>query len=439
MASTPKPSGGLSLRPMAVTPQWSRPDDAERQARLDAMKRRATGLLAVALLIFIVALVFEPQYPWLGYIRATAEASLVGGLADWFAVTALFKHPLGIPIPHTAIVATRKERIGQILGTFVQKHFLSRDVISANLRRVHPAERAALWLADREHARQIARQFASGLAKTLEALPRDEVQELVAHVVRNRVRAFRVAPALGKTLALALADNRQEELLNAAVRLAADAVRNNRDLIRERVRAETPWWVPPVLDDKIYQKIIEAVERLLGDMVKDPNHPLRGSFDKAIRDFIDRLQHSPEVIARAEALKEEWLMGAQTDELARKLWEGVRQAVSKYATGSDGGTNAGPSPLDSGLSEFGIALLSNPTLLAEMDDLLIDVTAGVVEKYRHEIGDLIAQTVASWDPEATSRRFELAVGRDLQFVRINGTLVGGLVGLLIYTITRFLH
>jgi uncharacterized membrane-anchored protein YjiN (DUF445 family) len=145
------------------------------------------------------------------------------------------------------------------------------------------------------------------------------------------------------------------------------------------------------------------------------------------------------VIARAEALKEEWLMGAQTDELARKLWEGVRQAVNKYATGTDGGSNAGPSPLDGGLSEFGVALLSNPTLLAEIDDLLIDVTAGVVEKYRHEIGDLIAQTVASWDPEATSRRFELAVGRDLQFVRINGTLVGGLVGLLIYTVTRLLR
>src|SRR5438034_7507222 len=422
---------------MAVTPQWSRPDDAERQARLDAMKRRATGLLAIALLIFIVALVFEPQYPWLGYIRATAEASVVGGLADWFAVTALFKHPLGIPIPHTAIVATRKERIGQILGTFVQKHFLSRDVISANLRRVHPAERAALWLADREHARQIARQFASGLAKTLEALPRDEVQELVAHVVRNRVRAFRVAPALGETLALALADNRQEELLNAAVRLAADAVRNNRDLIRERVRAETPWWVPPVVDDKIYQKIIVAVERLLQDMVMDPAHPLRTAFDDAIRDFIDRLQHSPEVIARAEALKEEWLMDEGTLELARKLWEGIREAIANYGRG--GGNDGNPSPLDSGLSEFGIALLSNPTLLVEIDDLLIDLTASVVEKYRHEIGDLIAQTVASWDPAATSRRFELAVGRDLQFVRINGTLVGGLVGLLIYTIIRFLH
>jgi uncharacterized membrane-anchored protein YjiN (DUF445 family) len=438
MASTLKPSGGLILARMAVTPQWSRPDDAERQARLDAMKRRATGFLAVALLVFVAASIYEAQFPWLGYVRATAEASLVGGLADWFAVTALFRHPLGLPIPHTAIVATRKERIGQILGTFVQNHFLSRDVIAANLRRVHPAERAAQWLADREHARQIGRQLASGLVKTLDSLPHNELQDLVSQIVRNRVRSFKVAPALGKTLALALADNRQEELLNAAVRLAADAVRNNRELIRERVRAETPWWVPPVLDEKIYEKIISAVERLLHDMVMDPAHPLRGAFDEAIRDFIDRLQHSPEVIARAEALKDEWLMGASTDDLSRKLWEGIRQAVSTYATGSDG-AGSGPSPLDSGLSEFGTALLSNPTLLAEIDDLLIDLTANVVDKYRHEIGDLIAKTVASWDPAATSRRFELAVGRDLQFVRINGTLVGGLVGLAIYTITHLLR
>ncbi len=422
------------------TPQWSRPDDAERQARLDAMKRRATGLLAVALLIFIVAMILEPHYPWLGYVRATAEASLVGGLADWFAVTALFKHPLGIPIPHTAIVATRKERIGQILGTFVQKHFLSREVITANLRRVHPAERAAQWLGDREHARQIARQFASGLAKTLEALPREEVQELVGQVVRNRVRAFRVAPALGKTLAMALGDNRQEELLNAAVKLAADAVRNNRELIRDRVRAETPWWVPPVLDDKIYQKIIAAVERLLGDMVMDAAHPLRTAFDEAIKDFIDRLQNSPDVIARAEALKEEWLMDEGTGELSKRLWDSIQQAVTDYAGGADGAPgNKLHSPLDNGLSEFGVALQSNPAILTEIDDLLIDLTAGVVEKYRVEIGDLIAQTVAGWDPQATSKRFELAVGRDLQFVRINGTLVGGLVGLAIYTVTRLLR
>src|SRR6266576_1519815 len=382
MASTLKPSGGLILPSMPqqtqqtqqtqqaqqaqqVTPQWSRPDDAERQARLESMKRRATALLGVALLIFVVASMYDQVYPWLGYVRATAEASLVGGLADWFAVTALFRHPLGLPIPHTAIVATRKERIGQILGNFVQNHFLSREVIAANLRRVHPAERAAGWLADREHARQISRQFASSLVKTLDGLPPNELQDLVSQVVRNRVRTFRVAPALGKTLALALGDNRQEELLNATVKLAAEAVRDNRELIRERVRAETPWWVPPVLDDKIYQKIIAAVERLLHDMVMDPAHPLRAAFDDAIRDFIERLQHSPEVIARAEALKEEWLMDEGSLELSKRLWDGIQQAVSSYATGADGGgggtggrggpggDSTPPTPLERGLTEFG--------------------------------------------------------------------------------------
>ncbi len=416
-----------------ATPAWSRPDDATRQAQLDTMKRRATGMLALAAAVFAGASVFEGTYPWLGYVRATAEASLVGGLADWFAVTALFRHPLGLPIPHTAIVATRKERIGRILGTFVQNHFLSRDVIAANLRAVRPAERAARWLSDPVHSRQIARQVAGGLAKTLEALPDDDARELVQQVVSARVRATRVAPALGRTLALVLEGDRHQGFLNEAVRLAAQAISDSRDYIRERVRAESPWWVPGVVDDKIYQRIIEVTEALLRAIGTDPTHPLRTAFDAALRDFVDRLQHSPDVIARVEAMKEEWLADPSVADLSARLWEATRRAVVGYASREDG---TAPTPLERGLSEFGAAALANEALLAEIDDLVIDLAARVVERYRHEIGDLIAQTVAGWDPEATSRRFELAVGRDLQFVRINGTLVGGLVGLVIYTLAR---
>jgi uncharacterized membrane-anchored protein YjiN (DUF445 family) len=423
-----------------VAPGWSRPDDATRQDQLDAMKRQATGLLGLAAVVFAGASVLEARYPWLGYVRATAEASLVGGLADWFAVTALFRHPLGLPIPHTAIVATRKERIGRILGTFVQNHFLSRDVIEANLRAVRPAERAARWLSDPEHARRIARQVATGLAKTFEAVPDADARELVRQVVSARLRATRVAPALGKTLALVLADDRSQGLLSEAVRLAAEAVRDNRDVIRDKVRAESPWWVPGVVDDKIYERIIGTVESLLRDIGADPDHPLRAAFDAALRDFVDRLQHAPDVIAKAEALKEEWLADPSLADLAARLWEGTRRAIVSYATREDesGGATA-PGPLERGLSEFGSALAANDALLAEIDDLAIDLTATVVERYRHEIGDLIAHTVAGWDPEATSRRFELAVGRDLQFVRINGTLVGGLVGLAIYTVWHLWH
>ncbi|HMH82821.1 MAG TPA: DUF445 domain-containing protein [Gemmatimonadales bacterium] len=415
---------------------WSRPDDAVRQAQLDTMKRRATGLLALAAAVFAAASILEREYPWLGYVRATAEASLVGGLADWFAVTALFRHPLGLPIPHTAIVATRKERIGRILGTFVQNHFLSCDVVTVNLRAVRPAERAARWLSDPEHSRRIARQIAGGLAKTLEALPDEDARELVRQVVSARVRATRVAPALGRTLALVLEGDHHQGFLNEAVRLAAQAIADSREYIRERVRAESPWWVPGVVDEKIYQRIIEVTEQLLRAIGADPAHPLRAAFDSALRDFVDRLQHSPDVIAKAEAMKEEWLADPSVAELSSRLWEATRQAIVSYATRADG---AVPGPLERGLSEFGAALLANDALLTEIDDLVVDLAATVVERYRQEIGNLIAQTVAGWDPEATSRRFELAVGRDLQFVRINGTLVGGLVGLVIYTLWHLWH
>jgi len=419
-----------------VKVDWSRPDDAVRQAQLDTMKRRATGLLALAAAVFAAASILEREYPWLGYVRATAEASLVGGLADWFAVTALFRHPLGLPIPHTAIVATRKERIGRILGTFVQNHFLSRDVITVNLRAVRPAERAARWLSDPEHSRRIARQIAGGLAKTLEALPDEDARQLVRQVVSARVRATRVAPALGRTLALVLEGDHHQGFLNEAVRLAAQAIADSREYIRERVRAESPWWVPGVVDEKIYQRIIEVTEQLLRAIGADPAHPLRAAFDSALRDFVDRLQHSPDVIAKAEAMKEEWLADPSVAELSSRLWEATRHAIVSYATRADG---AVPGPLERGLSGFGAALLANEALLTEIDDLVVDLAATVVERYRQEIGNLIAQTVAGWDPEATSRRFELAVGRDLQFVRINGTLVGGLVGLVIYTLWHRWH
>jgi uncharacterized membrane-anchored protein YjiN (DUF445 family) len=438
VATPPPPTEPFPEPPAAgvlPTPNWARPDDAERQARLDAVKARATGVLAAVGVIFVVARILEPRYPWLGYIRATAEASLVGGLADWFAVTALFRHPMGIPIPHTAIVARRKDHIGRVLGTFVQHHFLSREVIALNLRAVRPAERAARWLSEPENARRIARQVAGGLAKTLETLPDEHVRVLVRDVVNDRVRATRLAPALGRTLAFILAGERRQELLNTAVGLAAEAVRDNGDLIRAQVRAESPWWIPSALDEKIYRKILGAIERLLRGIAADQRHPLRSAFDKALRDFVDRLQNSPEVIAKAETLKEEFLRDASVTRLSDELWETARGAIVAYGTETEGDA-AGP--LEDGIAAFGTALIGNEALLAELDEMLVDLAAGAVDRYRQEIGDLIAQTVASWDPEATSQRFELAVGRDLQYVRINGTVVGGLAGLAIYVVTRLL-
>lgn len=430
--TAPAPAGPQPLPPLP-TPNWARPDDAERRERLNSMKARATALLGLAGAVFVVARLLEGRYSWLGYVRATAEASLVGGLADWFAVTALFKHPLGIRIPHTAIVATRKDRIGRVLGNFVQNHFLSRDVIAVNLTAVRPAERAARWIGTPENSRRIARQMAGGLAKTLQALPDAEVRAVVRQVVNDRVRATRLAPALGKTLAVILAGERRQDLVNTAIEMAAQAVRDNGDLIRRQVRAEMPWWVPNPVDEKVYQRVIGAIERLLRGIAGDLQHPVRRAFDAAIRDFVHRLQNSPDLIARAETLKEEFLKDPSVIELSDRLWESTRSAVVAYSSKSDGeDTDA----LQAGIASFGAAVLANEQLLRDLDEIMVDLVATAVERYRAEIGDLIAGTVASWDPEATSERFELAVGRDLQFVRINGTLVGGLVGLAIYTLSQ---
>jgi uncharacterized membrane-anchored protein YjiN (DUF445 family) len=397
------------------------------------MKRRATGLLLIAALVFLAASWFEAQYPWLGYVRATSEASVVGGLADWFAVTALFRHPLGIPIPHTAIIGRQKDRIGRIIGNFVQHHFLARDAVSAKLRAMRIGERAAEWLSRPENSQRIAVQLASGVARTLEALPDEKIRELIHEGAMDRIRATRVAPVLGKTLAMVVAGDRHQDLLNEAIRLAAKAVTDNEDAIRKRVKDEMPWWVPSAIDNKIYQRIVTAIEQLLTDISENPGHPVRASFDASLRDFVDRLQHSPEAGARAEALKEEWLSEGAIADLTNWIWDATRHAVSGYATREHNGE---PGPLARGVSAFGASLLANPALLAEIEDVGIQAALDVIEKHRHEAADLIAQTVARWDPEATSKRLELAVGRDLQFVRMNGTVVGGLVGLAIYAVPK---
>lgn len=416
-----------------TNPFQPRADEAERQAQLDRMKRTATGMLALAALILVLARIFEARYPWLGYIRATAEASVVGGLADWFAVTAIFRHPLGIPIPHTAIIGKSKDRIGRIMGNFVQQHFLSREAVAVKLRDMQIAQRVMSWLAVPANAERISSQVAGGLARALDALPADQMQQLITQGAVDRIRAVRVAPVLGKTLALVVEGDRHQELLNQAIGFAAQAVTENRDLIRQKVKASSPWWIPGPVDERIYQRIVVAIETLLKDITANPSHPVRARFDHAIRDFVERLEHSPETSARAEALKSEWLSDETVGDLSRWVWEATRRAVAGYASRSDQNE---PGPLARGLSGFAASMLDNPQRIQELEEFLVGVLAEALERHRHEAADLIANTVARWDPEATSRRMELAVGRDLQFVRINGTLVGGLVGLLLYSIPR---
>jgi uncharacterized membrane-anchored protein YjiN (DUF445 family) len=411
------------------------PDEVERKQRLEQMRSRATGLLVGATVIFLVALFLERQYAWVGYIRATAEAAMVGGLADWFAVTALFRHPLGIPIPHTAIIPTRKDRVAKTIGAFVQRNFLTREVIEHRLSSLRIGERLAQWISEPENARRIARQTAAALAAGAQVLRDEDVQVVIDHSVEQRIRTAKIAPIAGRLLSVVTEGNRHQELLNEAIVLVARSVEQNRDLIRERVQQQSPWWVPAAVDDKIYRKIVKSIEQTLVEVRDDPEHPLRERFDAALRAFIENLQQSSDTAARAEALKREFLDTDAVRRFSASLWSDAKAALIRFAENSEATSREG-GMIERALTTFGHAVLADPALVQKVDDLVTDVAAFLVERYQDDVAGLITHTVQNWDPEVTTSRIELAIGRDLQYIRINGTLVGALAGLLIYSLSR---
>ncbi|HLB10864.1 MAG TPA: DUF445 domain-containing protein [Gemmatimonadaceae bacterium] len=426
----------LAVRPpLVVSAPLPPPDEETKRRNLARMKRRASGLLLLATAVWIVTSIFVARYPWLAYVRATAEASMIGGLADWFAVTALFRHPLGIPIPHTAIVAARKDQIGRSLGNFVSRHFLSRDVMAARLASLRVSEHLAKWLAVPENSRTLAHHAATALASGARMLADDDVQTLIDRVLVERIRSTEVAPILGQMLSLLTAGDRHQELLDEAIVLLARTVDQNQELIRDRIEAESPWWVPGVVDDQIHRKIVTGLDNTLADVRDDPNHPLRRRFDEALANFVRKLNESPEVRARAERIKLEILDAAAVRRFSSSIWEDAKAALFRYA---DAPNAFAPSAIERGLVSLGEAVSRDEALLARIDALIAEVAGHLVDRYQGEVAELIAQTVTSWDPEVTSDRVELAIGKDLQFIRINGTIVGGLAGLAIYVFSRFI-
>ena len=410
-------------------------DDSEKIRQYAIMRQRATALLAAFALLFVAISVLSNMRPalspfWVGLVRATAEAAMVGGVADWFAVTALFRHPLGIPIPHTAIVARRKDRIGRSLGNFVGNNFLARDVISRQLAGMRLGERAAQWLAEPQHQARVARAIAAGVARAVESMPNEELQTTVHDTLVAQLRKAHVAPLLGDLLALATTDDRHQEMLDKLVTLVSRIVADNKELIRARISEESPWWLPGAVDDKLYQKIVAGIERTLSQVATDEQHPLRAQFDQALRGFVEKLHSSPETIARAEAMKEKLLAHPAVEELSDALLRAAQGSLAKYA----GPDAPSPEPLERALGGIAERALANPDFLRDMDDAVERVVLGVVDQYRPEVAELIAKTVEGWDATDASRKIEVQIGRDLQFIRINGTLVGGLVGLILYVI-----
>jgi uncharacterized membrane-anchored protein YjiN (DUF445 family) len=415
------------------------PDDELKRVRLVQMKRVATLMLVGVALVFVVTRWLESQYPWLGFVRAFAEAAMVGGIADWFAVTALFRHPLGIPIPHTAIVASRKDRIGAALGNFVQRNFLTREVVAGKIAAMHLGDRAAQWLAQPENSRRLARHAAHALSGAVGVLRDDEVQALVDRSIVSRLRRMQAAPLMARLFGLLTTGGRHQALLDDALRLAAKFLYENEAMIRERVKAESPWWVPGAVDSRVGDKIVSGVEKTLVAVAADPDHPLRQRYDEAVDRFIVSLRENPETIARFEQIKLDVLAHPGVADFSRDVWGDVKARIATYAERLADETAQEPDQLEQWLAGLGQKVLADPVLSAKVNGWIVEIVSYAVEQAREEVATLIAATVAAWDADATSRKIELQIGRDLQFIRINGTIVGGLVGLALYSVGLLLN
>ena len=398
------------------------------------MKAVAVGLLVAAAVVYVIATSAGGEGTW-GYVQAFAEAAMVGALADWFAVTALFRHPLRIPIPHTAIIPKRKDQIGRSLGDFVESNFLTNEVLGERLAQANVGARLGHWLAEPGNARRVSEALGDALKGTLEVLDDEEVQHGLEGVVRRRVRATPAAPLVGKVVDLSVEGGHHQRLLDAVLASLHGFLDDNRVTFRKRLEQESPWWVPEPIDDRIFEKIYAAVGRFIGDVGSDREHEVRRTVDVRVAAFAERLKQDPELLAKGEVLKEELLDHPDFRAWIESLWLGTKRGLIEAANNpaSEFRTHAADN-----LQRLGDRLSREPELQRKVDDWVERSVGYVVEHYRSEVSDLIASTVERWDGETTARKMELQVGRDLQFIRINGTLVGGLAGVVIHALSDLL-
>lgn len=398
---------------------------------LARMKQIATALLLGMVCLFALALYLERDFAWAGFLRAFAEAAMVGALADWFAVTALFRHPMGVPIPHTAIIRRNKDRIGASLGNFVENNFLTPEVIASKLETMDIPHRVADWLAQPENAQEIAHRITAVIPEFLNALRHDDVQRFLEENIAARVRALEVAPLAGNLLSALTANNRHQFLLDEALKLAERILNDNKDFIRRKIEEETPWYVPKFVDNRIYDIIITKAEQTLREVNLDTDHELRQKFNIATQDFILNLRHSDDYKQKVESLKEDLLENPVVRQYFSSLWGDVKYRIIADAERPDSNIRT---QINTSLLSLSNALLTDETVRNRINTWLQQVLLSIIINRKSEITAIISDTVKKWDADTMSDRVELYIGRDLQFIRINGTLVGGTVGVVIYLI-----
>jgi uncharacterized membrane-anchored protein YjiN (DUF445 family) len=394
------------------------------------MRTVATGLLVLAAVVFVATLRLDHDGVW-GFVNTAAEAAMVGALADWFAVTALFRHPLGVPVPHTALVKKRKDELGRSLQEFVTENFLTEEIARDRLAAAHVAERVGAWLGEPAHRERVLTEVTRGGARALERVADDDVHDFLEQLLLPRLAQEPISPILGSLLEGVVEGGNHTGLVD----LGLDEVRrwldDNPDLFKQVVGDRAPWWTPEWVDDKVIDWTYRQALGWLAEMRTDVRHPARTALDDLLRRLAADLQHDPDVMASAESLKERLLAHPQVPTSAVAVWQSLRASLLGAMADRDSYFWARGDEL---LTHLGDHLAHDTAWQERLEQHLGEIVAFFVNTYGDELAEVISVTVERWDADEASERIELFVGRDLQFIRINGTVVGALAGLAIHTV-----
>jgi uncharacterized membrane-anchored protein YjiN (DUF445 family) len=411
--------------------------DAQRRRDLTKMKVVATGCLVVAAIIYLFTRYLEHRdghdvAAWVGYVRAASEAGMVGALADWFAVTALFRHPLGLPIPHTALIRKKKDDIGDQLGGFIEDNFMTPAVIEHRAYTLELPRRLSTWVADPANSDRIADEVARGFSLAAEMLRDEDIEGLITYAIKWAGEPQWAQP-LGRVLEQLITEDRLEPVFQLACDKAHDWALGSQWLIDRIIDEDVgPSWKPKfvntLLGDRIYRELVDFTYKVRAD----PGHPVRRSMHTFVRDFADDLQHDPEMIARFEAIKNELLGRDEVGNAASTAWKTGKAVIEQMLEDPNSTLR---NSLSDAVVQLGVRIRDDRPLQEKLNGWVARSGTHIAENYSREIVSVITETVRGWDADETSKKIELQVGRDLQFIRINGTVVGSLAGLAIYTVS----
>ena len=404
--------------------------DAERRAALRRMRVFAVGLLVLAAAVYLLTL---DESGFLGYVNAGAEASMVGAMADWFAVVALFKHPLGIPVPHTALVPNRKEMLGRSLEEFVGENFLQEGIIRSRVLGAEPAGKAGDWLSQEAHARRLVLEGAELLRLGLERVRDRDVEDLFESVLVPRFREEPISPLAGSLLQEVVADGLHHNVVDLLLEEGHRWLSTNEAIFHDVVAERAPWWAPEALNDRVIRRLYDEVLDWIDDIRREPYHRSRLALDKLLGELADGLLHDADTIARMERFKERVLAQPRVTATFVSLWNALRRALVSALDDPEGDL---VKRATAEVIAFGERLQYDGELRVRLDEQAASLAVFLVDRYGRELTSVITQTIDQWDGREASRKIELHVGKDLQFIRINGTIVGGLVGVLIHAVTQ---